>query len=204
MQKHVSVVYCCALCISVIFAIVNHTSDGWRYATTYRWIKVYKPLFSTYVHTHAYMSFCSDTQVFGEVSCMNLHSTVYIRIQLPGKPSFSKNLLWKMGTFYGDVLTNLFFVFGDVLTNSGTFWLGGVLTRGRFDLHPFGIMRLAEWWQTAILIDGQVFLSHPYTNNGFMNMLRMDTIMMTHTTLTWQWCHLTVMFLSIPGLTLAL
>ena len=41
-----------------------------------------------------------------------------------------------MGTFYGDVLTNLFFVFGDVLTNSGTFWLGGVLTRGRFDLHP--------------------------------------------------------------------
>ena len=33
----------------------------------------------------------------------------------------SKNLLYKMGTFYGDVLTNLFFVFGDVLTNSGTF-----------------------------------------------------------------------------------
>ena len=41
-----------------------------------------------------------------------------------------------MGTFYGDVLTNLLFVFGDVLTNSGTFWLGGVLARGRFDLHP--------------------------------------------------------------------
>ena len=41
-----------------------------------------------------------------------------------------------MGTFYGDVLTNLFLVFGDVLTDSGTFWLGGVLTRGRFDLHP--------------------------------------------------------------------
>ena len=33
-----------------------------------------------------------------------------------------------MGTFFGDVLTNLFFVFGDVLTNSGTFWLGDVLT----------------------------------------------------------------------------
>ena len=29
-----------------------------------------------------------------------------------------------MGTFFGDFLTNLFFMFGDVLT------------RGRFDLHP--------------------------------------------------------------------
>ena len=49
-----------------------------------------------------------------------------------------------MGTFFGDVLTNLCFLFGDVLTNSGTFWLGDVLTRGRFDLHPvdkFGIPR---------------------------------------------------------------
>ena len=33
----------------------------------------------TYVHMHiyAYMSFCSDIRVFGEISCMNLHSTVY-------------------------------------------------------------------------------------------------------------------------------
>ena len=38
-----------------------------------------------------------------------------------------------MGAFYGDVLTNLFFIFGDVLPNSGG---GGcVLTRERFDLH---------------------------------------------------------------------
>ena len=39
-----------------------------------------------------------------------------------------------MGTFYGDVLTNLFFIFGDVFPNSGG---GGGVTRERFDLHPF-------------------------------------------------------------------
>ena len=38
-----------------------------------------KPLFSTNVRTctHAYMSFCPQTRVFGVVCCMNLHSTVY-------------------------------------------------------------------------------------------------------------------------------
>ena len=34
-----------------------------------------------------------------------------------------------MGTFWP--------IFGDVLTNLGTFWLGDVLTRGRFDCNPF-------------------------------------------------------------------
>ena len=74
------------LCICcVLLCIVNqlslqlsiHTSDGWRHAFTYRWIKVYKPLFSNYICTYAYMYFCSDTRVFGVVSCMNLHSTIY-------------------------------------------------------------------------------------------------------------------------------
>ena len=63
-----SVVYWYALCISVILQSSVHTSDWWRHAFTYRWIKVYKPLFSTYVRTHAQMSFCSHTLVFGVVS----------------------------------------------------------------------------------------------------------------------------------------
>ena len=65
----------CASVISLQSPV--HTSDGWRYAFTYQWIKVIKPLFTTCVCTHAYMSLCSDTRVFGVVSCMNLHRIVY-------------------------------------------------------------------------------------------------------------------------------
>ena len=72
-RKHyVSVVYCCALCISVILQLSVHTSGGWRLAFTRQWIKVYKPLFITYVRTHSYMSFCLHTRVFEVLSCMNL------------------------------------------------------------------------------------------------------------------------------------
>ena len=70
------------LCIVVHYASVLYsqssvrTSDGLGHAFTNRWIKVYKPLFSTYVRTQAYMSFWLDTRVFDVVSRMNLHSTV--------------------------------------------------------------------------------------------------------------------------------
>ena len=43
---------------------------------------------------------------------------------------------WPIFFIHGDVLTN-FLNHGDVLTNLGTFWLGDVLTRGRFDCNPF-------------------------------------------------------------------
>ena len=82
--------YWYALCISVILQSSVHTSDWWRHAFIYRWIKFYEPLFRTYVRTHAQMSFCSHTLVFDVVSCMNLvwiYTEQYIRIQLPGKPS---------------------------------------------------------------------------------------------------------------------
>ena len=72
-RKHyLSVVYFCALCTSVILQSSVHTSDGWRYAFNYRWIKVY----NRYL-LRMNMSFCSHTRVFGVVSCVNLHSTVY-------------------------------------------------------------------------------------------------------------------------------
>ena len=51
-------------------------------------------------------------------------------ISLKKSPLKNGDVLW--GRF-----DQSFFVFGGVLTNSGTFWPGGVLTRGRFDLHPF-------------------------------------------------------------------
>ena len=65
----------CASVLSLQSSV--HTSDGWSHAFTNRSMKVYKTLFSTYVRMRAYMSLCSDTRVFGVVSCMNLHSTVY-------------------------------------------------------------------------------------------------------------------------------
>ena len=64
-------------CASVLYSQSPvRTSDGLGHAFTYRWIKVYEFLFSTYVRTHAYMSLWLDTRVFDVVSCMNLRSTV--------------------------------------------------------------------------------------------------------------------------------
>ena len=78
MQKTMYLLCIVVHCASVLSLQSSvHSSYGWGHAFTYRWIKVYKPLFSTYVRTHAYMPFCSDTWVFGVVSCMNLHTTVY-------------------------------------------------------------------------------------------------------------------------------
>ena len=58
----------------------------------YQWVQLQtyesRTLFLlTYVRTHAYVSFCSYTQIFGVVSCMNLHSTVtdvYIKLYVHG------------------------------------------------------------------------------------------------------------------------
>ena len=72
MQKKNNIMY--LLCIVMHCAsVLSHTSDGWRHAFTYRWIKsINRYLLCTYVRTYAYMSFCSHTRVFGVVSCMNL------------------------------------------------------------------------------------------------------------------------------------
>ena len=54
MQENIMYLLCIVLlCISVILQSSVHTSDGWRHAFTYRWIKVYKPLFITNVRTDA-------------------------------------------------------------------------------------------------------------------------------------------------------
>ena len=64
------------LCISVILQSSVHTSDGWRHAFTYRWIKVYKPLFITYVLTDACV--CVFLFVHTDCWCSILHdSTQY-------------------------------------------------------------------------------------------------------------------------------
>ena len=78
MQENTMLLLCVVVhCASVLYSQSSvRTSDGLGLAFTYRWIKVYKPFFSTYVRTHAYMSFWLDTRVFDVVSCMNLHSTV--------------------------------------------------------------------------------------------------------------------------------
>ena len=49
-------------------------------------------------------------------------------------------------------------------------WVVGGWAKNPFLGSPFGITRLAEWWQTVIP-KGRIFLSHPYTNNGLFFLL---------------------------------